>query len=185
MVHLVFRRFEPPAPGPTVIGLRDPVSPAAVAWLVVSVVVDSVECQPLWALAHVVQERLKAVEPAGAARDAALYVVLSCRVVGVADPLLHVHPALVRAAYPLGGACVAVRSIELACDLTLDTAATVGVVAEVGTDDDGLSPALTLAEPHSPFTLVAYLAKERQTPEYVASFALVGAAAARATTIFK
>src|SRR6266540_4838264 len=78
---------------PTVIGLFEDCCPAAVAWLVIPVVVDSVQAQVRGrAWTNVGIEGLEALPPRLADRDSPTAVAVIARIVRVMAPLQHLRP---------------------------------------------------------------------------------------------
>lgn len=99
--------------------LRKSVGPVAVFGFVVAVIVPSLQGQPLGARAHVGEEVLKTVHPAGAYLDASSSVIFEGLGIGVVAASFHEGPAVVFGGLRSSGDSGAINE----CDKTF-TAAT-------------------------------------------------------------
>lgn len=76
----------------SVVGLGFCVCPYAITRFVISVIVDALNTQTGWTLAHIGQKILKAISPALANRNTPLSIPLRVTTVGVVAAVLHALP---------------------------------------------------------------------------------------------
>lgn len=124
--------------------------PAAVSWLVVSIVVNAVNLFAGGPLTHIGKEVFKRMNPPFANGYSATAVVMVLYAVGVIAPILHGSPRAVCATgvSPLSLMGVAVFRHEPADDFGLQASARLSVsAAKNGGANDGFFPANTKASP--------------------------------------